>query len=251
MKSADGSAGDSDEEKRPYGQVAGVYVGEEVRIGQDGISLGEQGDNEPQRHKDEQNTYNGVKPADDTIEGDDGSDEIVGENEYAPGQCRSGREKIGKKVGEETGQQCGRGKNKGCAYHDHKQNGEAFHEDTRPGTKVAAYDFGVADAVFTDGNHACDIIMYRAGENGTEDDPQQCDRPVQGPENGAEHRTEACDIDHLAHVEFPRRHGGEVHSVPFRHNGSGTGAVGSEHAFHKGSVQRITCQEQCTATKEV
>ena len=228
-----------------------MHVGEEVRIRQDFIALRKERDDEPESHEDEQHAHDGVEAADDTVERNDGGYEVIGENEHAPGQRGRGGEQIRKEMGEEAGKQRGRSQHEGGPHHDHEENGEAFHEHTHAPAEVAAYDLGVAYAVFTDGNHTGDVVVHRTGKNGAEHHPQQGHGAVESTENGAQHGAEPGDVDHLAHIELPEGHGLEVHAVPSGHDGSFAGAVSSENTFNKSAVQRIAGYEQRAAAEEI
>ena len=106
-------------------------------------------------HDDEADTENRIETCNDLIDREHGSQEVVGKNDDEP------RENF----------PAGRACHEYGADEDKKNDREDTHDVQHGAAHLVANDFRNTVSVFTDGHHAGEVVMYAAGENGTEDNP--------------------------------------------------------------------------------
>ena len=85
--------------------------------------------------------------------------------------------------------------------------------------------------------------MHGSGEDGAQHNPQQGGGAVKRAHDGAEHRTDARDVQKLNQPQLPFGHGHEVHAVGMGDCRSGTLGLGAENLFHKAAVNEVAHDE--------
>ena len=180
------------------------------------------------RHDDEADAEYGIYLADDLIDRQQSCEEVVDEY-YDEPEIRVER------VGRELGQEHGRAGHEHRTYEHEQHDGEDAHDRLHLVAEVHADDFGDAGTVVAQGDHAGQVVVHGAGENSTDDDPEEYDRAPQSAGDSAEYRAEAGDVQQLDHEYLPR---GQRYVVDAVFVGDGRGRlVGRlEYGFNKFAV---------------
>ena len=113
-------------------------------------------------HDDEADTENRIETCNDLIDREHGSQEVVGKNDDEPWENFP--------AGQFCQEHC-RACHEYGADEDKKNDREDTHDVQHGAAHLVANDFRNTVSVFTDGHHAGEVVMYAAGENGTEDNP--------------------------------------------------------------------------------
>ena len=80
-------------------------------------------------------------------------------------------------------------------------------------TEVLAGNLCDGGTVVSLADHAGEIIVYAAGKNGTECNPQEYNRTPEGALQGTEDRAKAGDVQQLHQKQLPPRHDNVVNAI--------------------------------------
>ena len=97
---------------------------------------------------------------------------------------------------------------------EHEQHDRKHaHDEEHHGAHVVADDLRDALAILAQRNHAGQVIMHAACEDGTKDNPEIDARAPDGAAKRTENRAEACDVQELDHEDLPCRQRDVVDAV--------------------------------------
>ena len=188
-------------------------VGEQLR---DRITVCRKADRNTDCHGDQAEAEDRIDTADDRVDGNEGRDEVVDQDDgkpYGGGSERAADTLLGKKLDQQAcGTYCENGTD-----HDQKNNCKYTHDGLHCRAKVDADDLGNGSAVVTLGKHTCEIVVNSTCENGTKGDPKENDRSPQRALHGTEDRAQAGDVQQLYQEQLPLRKHHEVDAVVDRH----------------------------------
>ena len=179
----------------------------------DGVSrVGEDTDDNADRHDDQAHAEQRVYLADDLVDRNKGCDEVVRQNNDQPEQ--RGRENAGNTVVlAQRNDQAGRADCEYRADHDQQDDREHAHNVLHRVAEVFAGDLRDGRAVVSLTDHAGEIVVYAAGKDGAEGDPQKYDRAPERALKCTKDRAEAGNVQQLNQKELPLRHNDVVHAV--------------------------------------
>ena len=103
-----------------------------------------------------------------------------------------------------------------CEYradHDKQDDREHAHDVLHRVAEVLARDLRDGRAVVSLADHAGKVIVYAAGENRAERDPQKDDRTPERTLKRTEDRAEARDVQQLHQKQLPLRHNDVIYAV--------------------------------------
>ena len=163
-------------------------------------------------HDDEADAEDGVDLADDLVDGQEGGDEVVGQDDPQP-ELGVGDDAAEAAVLEQGDDQAGGADRKDGAHHDQQHDAEHAHDVLHPVAEVDAAHLRDGRAVIPLRQHAGEIVVDAAGEDGAEGDPQEHHRPPQRALHGAEDGAQACNVQQLDQEQFPLRHHDVVDTV--------------------------------------
>ena len=187
METGDSAAGHGDEHERPDGEL----VISRIEVCEDHFRHGVATDTHQhaagntEGHNDEADTENRIEPGNDFIDRKKGCQEIVGKDHDEPGenlpagQFRQQHSRAGHEYGTNKNQQNDR---------------EETHDGQHGVAHVASDDFRNTVSVFPDGHHAGEVIMYAAGKNGAENNPEIYRRTPEGTAESAKDRSKAGNV---------------------------------------------------------
>src|SRR5699024_6164926 len=175
VEAGNGAAGHGDEHEAPDRLAGGLHVIEVgPQLGDLVGGVGHDAKTHTHGHDDEADAEDGVDLADDLVDGQEGGDGVVGQDEPQP---------------------------------------ERAHDVLQAGAKVDAAHHRAGSAVTALGQHAGEIVVDAAGKDGAEGDPQEHHRPPQRALHGAEDGAQACNVQQLDQEQFPLRHHDVVDTV--------------------------------------
>ena len=213
MEAGNCAARNRDEHEAPdrrTGRMHIVHMRPDLR---DGVSrVGEDTDDNADRHDDQAHAEQRIDLADDFVDRNKGCDEVVRQNNDQPEQ--RGRENAGNTVVlAQRNDQAGRADCEYRADHDQQDDREHAHNVLHRVAEVFAGDLRDGRAVVSLTDHAGEIVVYAAGKDGAEGDPQKYDRAPERALKCAEDRAEAGNVQQLNQKELPLRHNDVVHAV--------------------------------------
>src|SRR5699024_12223612 len=115
-------------------------------------------------HDDEADAKDGVDLADDRVDGQEGGDEVVGQDDPQP-ELGVGDNAAEAAVLEQGDDQAGGADGKDGAHHDQQHHAEHAHDVLHAVAKVDAAHLRDGRAVIALGQHAGKIVMHAAGKN--------------------------------------------------------------------------------------
>ena len=113
----------------------------------------------------------------------------------------------------ELREQAGRTRHEDGTDEDEQHDGEHAHDEEHRRAHVIADDLRDALAILAQRNHAGQVVMHAACEDGTKDNPEIDARAPDGAAKRTEDRAEACDIQQLDHEDLPCRQRDVVDAV--------------------------------------
>ena len=213
VEARDSAAGHRDEHETPDGLAGGLHVVEVgPQLGDDVVGVGHDAEADAHRHDDQADAEDGVNFADDLVDGQEGGDEVVGQNDPQP-ELGAGDNAGEAAVLEQGDDQAGGTDCKDGADHDQQHDAEYAHDVLHAVAEVDAADLRDGSAVVTLGQHTREIVVDAAGEDGAEGDPQEHHRPPQSALHGAEDGAQTCNVQQLNQEQFPLRHHDVVNAV--------------------------------------
>ena len=135
------------------------------------------------------------------------------------------------------------------ADHDKQYDREHAHDILHRVAEVLARDLRDGRAVVSLADHAGEIVVYAAGENRAERDPQKDDRTPERTLKCAEDRAEARDVKQLHQKQLPLRHNDVIYAVVDADR-RGFPVVRTESVVHNFTVGQITCDKKCQTYDE-
>ena len=84
MEAGDRAAGDRDEHEAPDRGALRMHVGEVTPDLRNGVALGEDAQSNAERHDDQADAEEGINLADDLVNGQEGCDEVVDQDQNQP-----------------------------------------------------------------------------------------------------------------------------------------------------------------------
>ena len=220
VEAGDGAAGHSDEHEGPNGGPIGMHVGKVVPDFRDHIvGIGEHTKAHAHGHDDQADAEEGIDLADDLIDGNKGCDEIVDQDQNQPKQLVG--QNVGETgVGEQQLDQTGGTNGKHGAHHDQQHHAEHTHDVLHAVAKIDAGDLGNRSAVVALRQHAGEIVVYAAGEDGAEGDPQKNDGSPQSASQSTEDGTQTGNVQKLNQKQLPLGHDDVIDAVVDADSGS-------------------------------
>ena len=204
METGDSAAGHGDEHEAPDGGALGMHVGEVVPDLGDHIALGEDADGHAHSHDDQADAEDGIDLADDLIDGQEGGDEVVDQDQHQPEQL-AGEDAGAVAVGEQQLDQTCRAHGEHGAHHDQQDHAEHAHHVLHGAAQIDAGNLRDGSALVALAEHAGEVIVDSACENGAEGDPQEHHGAPQSTAQCTEDGAQACDVQQLDHKQLPRR----------------------------------------------
>ena len=230
MEAGDGAAGYGDEHERPDGQPRRVQVSQrELR---DGIAPGDDAAEDARRHEDQHRAEQGIKSADDLVDGQKRGEDVIDEDHDDP-ECAVQR------VRRQARQERGGGGDEHRAGQDKEQDGENAHAPLCALAQIDAAELSDGSAVVPLGDHAGHIIVDAAAQHGAEDDPEEHHRAEAGAHQRAEDRAGARDVQKLHQKRLPGGHGEKIHPVLLRISRR-LPVIRRKHLFHHCAIDEIT-----------
>ena len=217
VEAGDGAAGHGDEHEAPDGGAGGVHVIEVVPQLRHLIALGEDSDGYAEGHDNQADAEDRIHLADDLVHGHKGGDEVVNQNQHQP-EHLVGQDAAG--VLAQELEQARRAHGEHGAHHDQQHHAEHTHDVFHAAAQVNARDLGDGRAVIPLGQHAREVVVNAAGENGAEGNPQKHAGPPQRTGQRAENGTQARDVQQLDQKQLPLGHDDVVDSVVDADGGS-------------------------------
>ena len=176
------------------------------------IRIGEDTDDNTDRHDDQAHAEQRVYLADDLINRNKGCNKVVNQDDDQPEQ--RGRKHTGHTVVlAQRNDQTGRTDCKYRTDHDQQYDREHTHDILHGVTEVLAGNLCDGSTVISLTDHAGEVIVYAAGKNGAECDPQEYDRAPEGALQGTENRAKAGDVQQLYQKQLPLRHDNVVNAI--------------------------------------
>ena len=243
MEAGDSAAGDGDEHEGPDRGSLGVHVGE---VGKDlgDAAVDDGAESNADSHDDQADAEQGVNFADDLVNGDEGRDEVVDQDDREPEGGLEDDTALDAAVLEQGDKQAGGADGEDGADHDQQDDGEDAHDVLHRAAEVDAGDLGDGGAVVALGQHAGKVVMNSAGENSTEGDPQENHRSPHGAGQSAEDGAEARDIQKLNHEQLPLGQYDIVDTVVNGDSGS-LAVVRIEDAVYELAIEEIAADKDC------
>ena len=115
--------------------------------------------------------------------------------------------------------------------------------------QILADDLREALAVLTKRDHAREVVVYAAGKDRTEDDPEVDTRSPERTRKCAEDRAKPCDVEQLDEKHLPRRQGDVVHSIlePYRRSNL---PRTPKRSVYDCTIYNVAHNERCERTKK-
>ena len=206
------------------------------------LGLGKDADDHAHGHHNQADAEHRVNLADDLIHGQEGCDEIVGQNDNQPEQG-GGNHTAGAAILEQGHNQAGRANGKHGAHHNQQHHAEHAHHILHEAAQIDAGDFGDGSAVVPLAHHAGEIVVHAAGKDGAEGDPQEHNGPPQSALQRAEDGAKARDIQKLHKEQLPLRHDHIVNAIVDFH-GRRFAVIRAKGVFNDFTIQEIAADQQ-------
>ena len=240
VEAAHGAARDGDEEHREDGQrVVGMVVREGLRDLGHPSRVCEYADQNTYGHDEQRHAEDGVYAADEGVDGQQRRQNVVYEYYDRPERHRAEGPPA---YGHRCEQTCGCG-HEDRAHQHHQHQREEAHGLPHAAAEFVADDLGKAHAVLAYGYHAREVVVHRAAEDRSKDDPQICRRAEQDAHYRTEDGARAGDVEELYEVDLPCRHGDVVDAVAVGVAGGLACGVGAEDPLDKGAVEYVSENE--------
>ena len=207
MEARASAAGDRDEHQRPDRhllraermQVCKRHVRHRVAADAE-----QHASHDAERHDDEAGAEQRIETSDQRVNRQQRREEVIEQHarqHVLDGDARELRDEAGRACHED-----------GTDEHE-QHDGEHAHDEEHHRPHVVADDLGDALAILAQRDHAGQVVMHAASEDGTKDDPEIDARAPDGAAEGTEDRAEACDVQELDHEDLPCRQRDVVDAV--------------------------------------
>ena len=232
MEAGNSAAGYGDKKHGPHGEPFRVHVGK----GDLGYRHGteDESSSDSDCHNQENRSEKRVQAADYLIHRNDGGKKIIGQDQYEP-EALLGEYSTHSQVREKS-----RGSvHKYRTYQYQQDDGKYPHYHPDLVAQVKPDDFRNTFSVVPDGKHSGKVVVNSTGEDGTKHDPEKGGGPEEGSHDGAENRSEACNVQELYKEDLVP---GKLHIIDAVGSGQGGGLSGGIHAEYlvdKGAVDKV------------
>ena len=217
------------------------------------------------RHEHQQRTEKRINTADNLVNGQDGGNDVIHENDANPDQHQSiaadparcgfgyradgsthacGTSGAAESLLGQTGKQIRRRTHEHDADQYEQNQGEDVNQMLDRHAQIAPGHRGNGSAVIADGDHPAAVIMHRTGKNTADHNPQHRDRPVQRAENRAENRAGTGDIEELDQPDFDFGHRHIIHAIGTGMCGGKTLWLDAKDFFNKCAINEIPADQQ-------
>lgn len=252
MEAGDDAAGDGDkEEGEEWGAAVGIEDGVVELL--EGGAFGEEGwifeacdgdgNEEGERAEQEHGAEEGVDFADNFVDGEEGSGDVVEEDDGggAPEEGGTGEELFIDEAGGDIDEDG-----------DHEEE-EANHEPGEDGRVGAAEIFldesGQVGALVAQGHHAAEEVVYGAGEDASDGNDEEGDFAEFDAGDDADDGSHACDVEQLDEEIFPHGQGEEIDAICAGGAG-GRASIWREDAFDEASIEKIPEKKKSDTAKK-
>ena len=238
VEAGDSTTGNGDEHEAPDGGVGGVHIAEVCPDLGDGVGgVGEDTKDNAHSHDDQADAEQGVDLTDDGINGDKGCDEVVHQNDDQPEQ--SGGQQTGHTavLAQGNDQACGADCEHGTD-HDQQHHREHTHDVLHHGAQITAGDLSDGSAVVALAHHAGEVVMYAAGKDGAEGDPQEHHGTPQSTLQCTKDGAQTCNVQQLDEEQLPLGHHNVVNAIVDAHSRS-FAVVRSERVVHDLTIDKV------------
>ena len=209
----------------------------------DGVALGEDAERNTERHNNQADAKHGVDLADDLIDGEEGRNEVIDQNQDQP-EHLAGEDAFAAALGAQQLEQTSGADGEHRADHDQKNDAEHAHDILHRAAEVNAGDLGDGSAFVALTHHTGEIVVDRTGKDGAEGDPQKDHGTPQSAAQSAEDGAEARNVQKLDHKELPLRQDHVVHTVVDL-DGRGLTVIGAEGVLNDLAVDEVAADQQC------
>ena len=207
----------------------------------DAIGAEDKDSEQAQHHEDECGAEDGIDLSDDFVDGQQGRDEVVCQNDPDPDRMRNCRNHSEEDIG-------GTEKEYGTDD-DHKNDAKHADEVPHAVSEVSTGNFGEAQAVVSEDHDSGQKIVHGAHEYSAESNPEEGDGPECGTEDRAEDRAGAGNIEQLDQEYLPTGHRDVIDSVVESFAGDGVAGIDLSEPFEPASVCEIG-DDECCKTNE-
>ena len=205
------------------------------------VALGEDTQAHANGHDDQADAEDGVDLADQLVDGQEGGDEVVDQDQDQPEHLAA--QNAGG-IGAQQLQQTGGADCEDGTDHNQQHHGEHTHYVLHGLAQVDAGDLGDGDAVIPLGQHTGEIVVDAAGKDRTEGDPQEYDRSPQCTLHGSEDRAQTSDIKKLDQKEFPLGHDYVVDTI-VDSDCRCLSVIRAENVIYEVAVNKVTSDQKC------
>ena len=248
VEAADGAAGNRDEQAGEDGlsleSDRRSAVAQALPEFRQRRPLDQQSDEQRHGHEEQGEGEERIDAADDLVDGHEGRDQIVDEDDPHPDHQRGGR------AAGHPAQDDGRGIDEHGSDQDQQDHGEDQHHGLGAFAQVIADELRQSGAPIAYGKHSGEVVMHRTGEDAAEHDPEIGGGTELGAHNGAEDGTRPRNVEELDHENLPTGHLDVVDAVRPADGRRRTGRVGAEDLLGETSVEKITQDEGTEADEQ-
>ncbi len=150
-------------------------------------------------HHDHQQAERGVQLGDDLVDGQQGGEEVVAQDHQYPEGVATQNGALEKR---QVTQQPGRAHDEHHADEEQQHGGEYQHAALEHHVVIVAGDFRQALAILLQAHDTGEVIMHRAADHVAEHDPDERDRAIQRPQDGAEDGADTRNVQELDQEGF-------------------------------------------------
>ena len=215
----------------------------------DGVALGDGADAHADGHDDQADAKDGIQFADDFVNGQEGGDEEVDEDDGQPEVLVGQDASAAAIAAAQVSQQAGRADGEHNAHHEQQHGGEHTHNLLHDVAHVHTGQLRNAEALVTHGHEAGSEVMNTAGENGTEGDPQE----HAGAPHCAAHSTpdgaQACNVQQLDQENTPAGHDDVVNAV-LHGDCRRFAVIRTEGLGYKSAIDEVSSDQDCQTYEE-
>ena len=207
VEAGDSAAGHGQEHEGPDVGALGMVVAEVVpQLGHLVITGEQQNAGNTEGHEQQAEAEDRIDLADHSIDGNEGSDEVVDDDDPQP--------EVGIQVlGSQHSQQAGGTLGEDDTDHNQQDHGEDAHDGQHGLAQVDTGDLRDGCTFVAHGNHAGKVVVNTTGKDGTEDDPKINNGSEQSTVQSAEDGAQTGNVQQLDQEDSPALHGDEVNTV--------------------------------------
>ena len=242
MEAGDRAAGDGDEHEAPNRRALRMEVCEVAPNFGDGVALGEDAERNTERHNDQADAKHGVDLADDLIDGEEGRNEVIDQNQDQP-EHLAGEDAFAAALGAEQLDEAGGADRKHGADHHEQHHAEYAHDVLHRAAEVDAGDLGDGSAFVALTHHTGEIVVDRTGKDGAEGDPQEHHGTPQSTLQSTKDGAQTCNVQQLDEEQLPLGHHNVVNAIVDAHSRS-FAVVRSERVVHDLTIDKVAYDQK-------